>query len=696
MRHLRHVSGGDGTSPRQCASRTLQSTHFLLNSQRVNNTIALPHNYHFPVVDILQIFARFFVVRRVLKCRKAIRSLPLSASLCAVLLLPSCTPLLTGIPLRQVRLPQAHLSQSPAPQYFSPLQNAEYVSKAATILVRYGPILSAHDIDGLKFQIQGSRSNDHAGQTILADDHKTVIFKPDNPFTPGERVTVSVGSLILDEETSYPAFSYTFTVAINQQPGTPGSSSLAAPPVPEKPPRSAFPDFLTVPQDIPHYTVSKTSPGSEEGYLFVAPFYWTKAKVGSYLLILNGQGQLVYYQSVADALDAWDFKEQPNGLISYYDQKHATFLLRDSHYQMVDTYGAGDGYEADLHDFQFLPNGNALLMAYDAETVDMSRIVLGGKKDATVTGVVIQELDPSKNVIFEWRSWDHFSFFDSTSSLMDQKIDLVHGNSLALSTDGNLLLSSRNLSEITKINLQTGDVIWRMGGKANMFTFTNSQPFAYQHDVRQLPNGNVTVFDNQGTPEAPMPSWGMEYKINEADKTVTQVWGFTDPLPVFATYMGNAQRLPNGNTLLSWGAPFTKKGYGFVSVTEVTPDHHILFELTFDQPYVSYRAFRSAWRGYPDTLPALAAKVNAKGITLGYSWNGDTEAVAYKVYGGDSVRSLGLIEEKTKADFETQSHLTGLPERECYFQVAAMDQNGHELARSKVISTDRASCPVGP
>ncbi len=631
-----------------------------------------------------------------MKCRKAIKFLFLSASLCAVLLLPSCTPLLRGVPLHQASLPQAHLSQSLAPQYFSPLQNAEYVSKAATILVRYGPLLSDHDIDGLKFQIRGSRSKDHAGQTILADDHKTIIFKPDSPFTPGERVTVSVGSLILDDETSYPAFSYTFTVAINQQPGTPGSSSLAAPPVPENPPKSAFADFLTVPQDIPHYTLSKASPGSEEGYIFVAPFYWTKAKVGSYLLILNGQGQLIYYQSVANALDAWDFKVQPNGLISYYDQKDSTFLLMNSHYQMVDTYEAGDGYEADLHDFQLLPNGNALLMVYDAETVDMSRIVLGGKKDATVTGVVIQELDPSKNVIFEWRSWDHFSFFDSLSGLMDQKIDLVHGNSVALSTDGNLLLSSRNLSEITKINLQTGDVIWRMGGKANMFTFTNSQPFAYQHDVRQLPNGNITVFNNQGTPEAPQRSWGVEYKIDEAEKTVTQVWRFTDTLPVFATYMGNAQRLPDGNTLLSWGAPFTKNGYAFLSVTEVTPDNHTIFELAFDQPYVSYRAFRSPWRGYPDTLPALVGKVNGKGITLGYSWNGDTEAAAYRVYGGESVRSLGLIEQKTKTDFETQSHLTGLPERECYFQVAAMDQSGHELARSRVISTDRVRCPVAP
>jgi hypothetical protein len=136
----------------------------------------------------------------------------------------------------------------------------------------------------------------------------------------------------------------------------------------------------------------------------VAPYYWTKTTVGSYLLILNDQGQLVYYQSVANDLAALDFKQQPNGLLSYYDQKDSTFYLMNSHYQVVDSYRAGNGYVADLHDFQILPNGNALLMAYDAVTVNMSKIVAGGKKDATVTGLVIQELDPSKNVIFEWRS----------------------------------------------------------------------------------------------------------------------------------------------------------------------------------------------------------------------------------------------------------------------------------------------------
>lgn len=89
---------------------------------------------------------------------------------------------------------------------------------------------------------------------------------------------------------------------------------------------------------------------------------------------------MVYYRSVSDALDAWDFKEQPNGLLSYYDQKDLTVYLMNSHYEVVDKYQAGNGYAADLHDFQVLPNGNALLMIYDAETVDMRKVVWGGKR----------------------------------------------------------------------------------------------------------------------------------------------------------------------------------------------------------------------------------------------------------------------------------------------------------------------------
>jgi hypothetical protein len=606
----------------------------------------------------------------------------------AVLPLQPSIPLATG-----TAVPLPNTSGSSAllyPQYYSPLQNSEFVSKDTTITVRYGPALSPENGASLIFTVMGTASGMHSGKTILADDHKTVIFKPSQPFTPGERVAVYVNSLQLSAEIGFVPLKLMFDVAVNQQPGTVGSSNK----IPSAPPRSAFPDYLTVPQDIPHFTVNTPSADPTQGDIFIAPFYWTEGVTGSYLLILDGQGQLIYFQSMAAAVNAFDFKKLPNGQLVFFDQKNSTFYLMDSHYQVVNTYQAGNGYTADLHDFLILPNNDVILMAYDAETVDMSQVVLGGKTNATITGLVIQELDPSKNVIFQWRSWDHFAFKDSTVSLTDQNIDLIHGNALAIANDGNLLLSSRNLSEITKINLQTGDIIWRLGGKANMFKFVNDQPFAFQHDIRQLPNGDITIFDNHGTEQAPTPSRGVEYKVDEVNKTVTKVWEFSPTPPVFTAYMGNTQRLPDGNTFLDWGDVVTHPGYQFTSAIEVNPQNQVIFQLTFDQPYVSYRAYLFPWQGTPQNPPALAFKKDGAGLTLGYSWNGATDVAAWRVYGGNSPKSLYLIQQKPKNGFETQSHLSNLPTSECYFQVAPLDKNGKEMARSQVITTDPAACPL--
>jgi Arylsulfotransferase (ASST) len=187
----------------------------------------------------------------------------------------------------------------------------------------------------------------------------------------------------------------------------------------------------------------------------------------------------------------------------------------------------------------------------------------------------------------------------------------------------------------------------------------------------------------------------MEYKIDESNKTVTQVWSFTHALPVFATFMGNTQRLADGNTVLGWGAPSQANGYSFITMTEVSPDNQTLFELTFDQSYVSYRAFRFPWQGTPSTPPALAYKIVNGTLTLGYSWNGATDVASYQVYGGDSPQSLHMMDENPKTDFETQSQFNNnLPQGECYFQVAAMDTNGKEMARSRIISTDNVNCPA--
>ena len=74
--------------------------------------------------------------------------------------------------------------------------------------------------------------------------------------------------------------------------------------------------------------------------------------------------------------------------------------MMDSSYTIIDNFQMGNGYIADSHEFQLLPNGNVMMLTYDLQSVDMSQVVPGGHPGALVAGSVIQELDADKNVVF--------------------------------------------------------------------------------------------------------------------------------------------------------------------------------------------------------------------------------------------------------------------------------------------------------
>ena len=144
------------------------------------------------------------------------------------------------------------------------------------------------------------------------------------------------------------------------------------------------------------------------------------------------------------------------------------------------------------------------------------------------------------------------------------------------------------MDEITKINRQTGDIIWRMGGKNNQFIFTNDTiRFSHQHAFRRIPTGHYTLFDN-GNFHTPNFSRAIEYNLDQVNKTATLVWQFRNSPDEYGFAMGYVQRLSNGNTVIGWGSANP-------TVTEVDPNGNKVFELTFPEGVYSYRAFRMTW-----------------------------------------------------------------------------------------------------
>lgn len=337
-----------------------------------------------------------------------------------------------------------------------------------------------------------------------------------------------------------------------------------------------------------------------EGYIYLTVAAEVEG-VGYYLMIVDNDGTPVWYKELPDDY-AYDFKLHPNGLLtyaqllchhSYAGGGNAVHIAMDAELEEIDCFQAKNGYIAEAHDFQWLPNGHALLFGYYLTQMDLSGWVEGGYPNALVSGGVIQELDADRNIVFQWRTWDHYCPENMNwQQATGPEVSQFNLNTINLDIDGNLFIATP--SWVKKICRQTGDTLWHLGGDENEFTFVGVNPEEAEghfggHAFHRLDNGNVLIYDN-GDCSGSRSSQVHEYKLDEENKIAEHVWSYVPDPPIGGWHQGNAQRLPNGNTLIGWGGDGSDHG---PACTEITPDGRKVFELFFDDPDVeSYRAFR--------------------------------------------------------------------------------------------------------
>jgi outer membrane protein assembly factor BamB len=582
-------------------------------------------------------------------------------------------------------------------EYVSPRPGAKLVTCETNIIVRPHLDVPALDLkQSLRFVVTGSASGSHEGRIILSDDCRTVIFDPHRPFERGERVSVAISAdKAMTGTVEVAPLSFEFEITSTkkdllkeiyqyheriwndagndlpaQKPrGTPQTTRMNVSP------RGKY----MLPPDFPALNVSvNKNPGG--GSVFAASFVTGISQVTHYIMILDNTGFPEYFKKIANNAKVYDFKKQPNGLLTYFDRNAHKFLAMDDTYTVIDSFASGNGYKTNFRELQLLDNGHALVMAYDGFILDMSRIYPGGNFTAIVIGLIIQELDKSKNVVFQWRSWDHLEILDATNiSFTAAIIDYVHGNALDQDFDGNILVSCRSMDTIIKIDRSTGDTIWQLGGKNSDFTFAGDPDhpdgFSRQHDCRRLDNGNLTVFDSGNFHDIPH-SRAVEYELDMNNMTATMVWQYRDDPDAFAPIVGNAQRLPNGNTMVGWGGtnPFA---------AEVRPDGKKVWEIAMPG-FFCYRTFRSEWSGvaaaptaWPDTSTVAGE------LHLGFVKFGDETVDKYYVYRGDSPETMTKIAETPENMIRVKDFEAG---KMIYFWVSAVDVDGYESPHSNRVA----------
>lgn len=256
------------------------------------------------------------------------------------------------------------------------------------------------------------------------------------------------------------------------------------------------------------------------------------------------------------------------------------------------------------HDQNHLANGEIIYTTLEPLTAEQASRVKGGipgseAPDGTMYADTIKHVDADGNLLWQWKAKDQLDpeLFPLQPHYTRDHYPLI--NSVSILKDGNILASLRSTSGIIIIDRQTKEIIWHL----------DSTVVAQQHCASELDNGNILIFDNGTYRHHESATYSRVIEVERTTKEI--VWQYKDPNPMtfFTPFMGGAQRLKNGNTLITEAA--------FGRVFEVTPAGKMVWEYINEDfgdykgldkevqkifPYQSNALFR-AYKYTPEEVP---------------------------------------------------------------------------------------------
>jgi Arylsulfotransferase (ASST) len=417
--------------------------------------------------------------------------------------------------------------------------------------------------------------------------------------------------------------------------------------------------------------------------------------------IVDNQGRPIWFNPITNGQSATDFRvqqyrgqpvltwSQSAGIGGQAVGQTVDYIL-DTQYQVIATVLAGNGYDADSHEFRITPQNTALITIYNAVPYDLSSV--GGPTAGYVVEGVVQEIDiESGKVLFEWHSLDHVGLDESYNPLpaspttAGKAWDYFHLNAVSLDVDGNLLISARHTWTVYKLDRQTGAVIWRLGGKKSDFTLGPGVRFAWQHNPIAVNGNTIRIFDNEsnGTPVLPY-SRVIWVNHNDSTKTATLARWFKHPDALSAPSQGDSQGLNNSDTFVGWGA--------LGRFSEFDSRGNLLFDANVPAGYDTYRAYRFAWQGNPNDEPTATAQLQGNGSAIVHAiWNGATQVASWEVLNGSSGQGprspLGFPggqKQVAATPWNALGTTITVPNAPASIVVVAKDALGLELGRSPV------------
>lgn len=386
---------------------------------------------------------------------------------------------------------------------------------------------------------------------------------------------------------------------------------------------NGYPYYLrTLPEDFPQLTPQGES--CKDGY------YYTT--MGSYVVKFDSKGQVVFYRK-ANATNAGPFRRNeidgeviysylegqdpsPHVALSGIGYRTTKLVMLDEHYQkleevpyMVATDKVPENYPLENHDYQILGKDHYILTTYVGKKVNnIPSSLEGSEYGANVVACIFQEVKDGE-CIFEWDSTDHPELYEASLEAGDYTntsrmwSDYVHFNAIVIDPkDNNFVCSYRDLDSILKIDRETGEILWTLGGKNDDFGLTEEQQFHRQHNITITEDGSFLMFDNgcltnilgypvQSSEEiaeasAKQYSRGVRFVLDEEKMEVVefQEYRLED---FYSASMGSAQIIDDSTDtiLLGWGGK-SKDGMPLFSEFS-TQTETVNFEMLCNDPDIN-------------------------------------------------------------------------------------------------------------
>ncbi|HXB15948.1 MAG TPA: arylsulfotransferase family protein [Solirubrobacteraceae bacterium] len=525
--------------------------------------------------------------------------------------------------------------------------------------------------------VKGSRSGSHSGVLRAYSTGTGESFLASKPFTPGETVSVRAqitGGPATGTVTTSFTIAQQYAPSQKQFPNNPGRAS-------EVQHYASAPSLA--PSSVRILTHAKA--GATQGDLFLAP-YQGKGTAGP--MISDQDGNLIWFHPLPSSEAATNFQVQQFGgqpVLTWWQGRilevgfgQGEDVIFDSSYRQIGRVRAGNGYHADLHEIRLEPDGTAWIDAFDPIRMNLSS--LHGRTDGVLTDAVVQHIDVKTGlVMWEWHALGHVPLGDSYSEVpkSNNPWDYIHVNSVDPGANGDVLLSARNTWTLYDVDIRTGAVRWRIGGRHSTFKIGSGAHFYWQHDAEWRPGGLISLFDNGSTPPKEKQSRGLLLEPNEATHAVTLRRAFTNPSRrLLASSQGNTLELPGGDWLMGYG--------GLPNFTEYDSAGHVLLDGTLGKNVQDFKTFIEPWSGHPSGAPALAAKASGGGLSVAVSWNGATEVASWRVLAGSSASALSPAASAAKRGFETT---IAVPGKGPWVKVEALDPQGNAIGASATVKT---------